>query len=124
MPRSEKGIVLLLVLSLIMIGAVLAGVIMNITLSHFELTRHKVQRIRAYYAALAGMNLAFEQLRVGNSSWTAGGNHTLCESGCDVNDADIPYRVDINITPTGGSNYTLNISANYTSTLPPFRGRN
>jgi len=105
-----------------MIGAVLAGVIMNITLSHFELTRHKVQRIRAYYAALAGMNLAFEKLRIQDSGWNVTSSHTLCKSGCDVTDADIPYPVAINITKTDAVNYTVNITVNYTTTST-FRGR-
>jgi Tfp pilus assembly protein PilX len=123
MPRIEKGIALFLVLSLIMVGAVLAGIIMNITLSHFELTRHKAHRIKAYYAALAGMNLAFEQLRVNNTSWTGNYNLTLCnQDSCNVTDPDIPYPVAINITKTDAVNYIVNITVNYTTTST-FRGR-
>jgi Tfp pilus assembly protein PilX len=121
MAKGEKGVALFLILSLLMVAAVLAGVIMNITLSHFELTRHKVQRVKAYYAALAGMNLAFEQLRTG--AWSGNNTYTLCSSGCTVNDADIPYTVTINITKTDSVNNTVNISVNYTSTLPTFRGK-
>ena len=122
MPRNEKGVALFMVLSLIVVGAVLAGVILNITLSHSELTRHKAQRIKAYYAALAGMNLAFEKLRINDTLWAGNYVRTLCRSGCDVNDPDIPYPVTINITQTDAVNYTVNVTVNYTTTST-FRGR-
>ncbi len=121
MLKKQSGMVLFLVLCLIIIAAVLSGIILNITLSHFELTRHKVQRIKAYYAALAGMNLALEQLRTG--AWT-NDTYTLCPSGsCTYIDTTIPYPVTINITSTDAVNKTVNITVDYTSSLPAFRGK-
>ena len=95
MTKHKKGFALLLILSLVMIAAILGGIVLNVTLNHFELTRHKVQRIQAYYAVMAGMNLAFERLRTGD--WDGNNTYTLCKSGCTVNDIDIPFSVSINI---------------------------
>lgn len=123
MSRSERGMTLFLVLSVIMVAAVLAGIIMNFTLNQIELTRHKAQRIKAYYAALAGMNLAFEKIRTNAEGWTTTSEHKL-GPGLEVSDPDIPYPVTIGIVQQpDGINYNLSITVNYTSTLPSLRGR-
>ncbi|MFA4984096.1 MAG: hypothetical protein WC559_02130 [Candidatus Omnitrophota bacterium] len=123
MSRSEKGMALFLVLSVIMVAAVLAGIVMNFTLNQIELTRHKAQRIKAYYAALAGMNLAFEKIRTNADGWNVTSVHYL-GPGLEVSDPDIPYPVTIDVVQQpDGINYNLSITVNYTSTLPSLRGR-
>lgn len=64
---KEKGIVLLVVLSTIFIVILLANILVGIMVSQSRLTRHKTSRIQAHYAAMAGINYAYESLRTG--SW-------------------------------------------------------
>lgn len=113
----KKGIVLYLVLATIFIVIILANVVMLIILSHSKLTFHQTSRIQAHYALLAGMNLAFENLRMEN--WGTG-SYALCPSadiGCTLTDADIPYRVDITIAASDARGIrNLTLTTNYTCT--------
>ncbi len=124
---NKKGVAIYLVLGTLFVAFVLAGVIVNIISSQGRLTQHQVSRVQAYYAGLAGMNLAMEKLRT--NAWTlpSSGNtlvKTLCSSGCDVNDADIPYTVTITIYPLNeapngaviSGTAGISISVNYTPT--------
>lgn len=117
MPKTlagKKGVVLLIVLATVLVTTVLAGVILSIISNQYNLTHHQVSRIQAYYADLAGMNLAFEKLRTGN--WTTG-TYSLCKSGCTVDDNDIPFRVNITISPPNASGIrTVNLTSDYTYT--------
>ena len=100
---KKKGVVLLIVLGTLLVVVSLAIAILSLILSHARLTHHQTSRIQAYYAALAGMNLARENLR--NGTWGTDTYH-LCKSGCsspDVNDWDIPYPVTITIGALGTS---------------------
>ena len=111
---GKKGVVLLIVLAMVMTTVVLAGVILSIVSNQYRLTHHKVNRIQAYYADLAGMNLAFEKLMTG--VWTTG-TYSLCKSGCDVDDYDIPFRVDITISdPDASGIRTVSLTSDYTYT--------
>ena len=114
---KKKGVVLLIVICTLLVVASLASVILSLILSHARLTYHQTSRIRAYYAVLAGMNLAAEKLRTG--TWTTG-SYTLCNSSCTVNDGDIPYSVSISIGALGtsidGVGRKITISTDYTYT--------
>jgi Tfp pilus assembly protein PilX len=66
---DKKGVALFMVLATILIIIVLASIVLTIISSQSRLTHHKVSRIQAYYAALAGMNYAFDNLRKGTSTW-------------------------------------------------------
>lgn len=115
---SHKGVATLLVLLIILIGVIVANATLMIISSQFRLSHHQVNRIKAFYAAQAGINYAVERLRT--KTW-ATGTYSICGSGCDVNDPDIPYRVDINIGASGsGINNTrlLTVSVNYTYNAP------
>jgi len=101
--NHKRGIVLFIVLGTLLVVASLATVILSLILSHGRLTYHQTSRIQAYYASMAGMNLARENLW--NETWTTGTYH-LCKSDCsspDVNDWDIPYPVTITIGAAGTS---------------------
>jgi len=122
MPRGvffittdRRGVALFIVLAVVLTVTVLANVILVIVSSHVKMTQHQVHRIQAYYAAQAGMGLAFEQLRSG--AW-ASGTYSLCNSSsCTVNDPDIPYRVDIAIGGAGsglGNTQRIDASVAYT----------
>ncbi len=65
---KEKAIALFIVLATILVIIALANAILTIILSQSRLTHHQVSRIQAYYAAMAGINFALEQLRTG--AWT------------------------------------------------------
>jgi Tfp pilus assembly protein PilX len=110
--NSKKGVVLYIVLCVLLTVVVLANIILHIISSQSRMTRHQVSRIQAYYASLAGMNLAIEKLKSGE--WNTG-QYTLGPANCNVNDTDIPYYVEINIGPTNPSGVrSINITANYT----------
>ena len=118
MRFKRKGVVLFIVLGTLLVVVILAAVILSLILSHSRLTLHQTSRIQAYSAALAGMNLARENLR--NGTWTTtplGSPYTLCKSGCTVNDADMPYKVTIEISaPDTKSIRTIKLTTAYTYT--------
>ncbi len=111
-----KGIAIFLVLLVILTVVVIANIVIILISSQQRFIHHEVSRIRAYYAAQAGINYAIEQLRRGQ--WSTG-TYSLCSSGCTINDIDLPpsYRVSIIIGAVGsGIDNTREIRAiaNYT----------
>lgn len=113
----ERGVALYLVLMTVLIVAVLAGVILTIILSQARLSYHQIGRTRAYYAALAGMNLAMENLRLGKwdtGSYAIGRCCTaICSENCTC-DFDIPYCVNITIVAANATSRQINLSVDYT----------
>lgn len=97
---GEKGIALFMALGLLLIVVVFANVILTIMLNQSRVTGHQVGRIQAYYAGIAGMNLALDNLL--NQQWgpagcVAAGTCTQeCTQAapCAVSDLDM-------IDPTG-----------------------
>jgi len=78
-----KGIALLTVLVVLLVVVALAEGILQIMLNQSRLTHHNVSRIQAYYAAMAGMKLAYENLRT--NSWplpnpASAYRHYMCQS--------------------------------------------
>lgn len=122
---NKRGVVLLIVLATLLIVASLASAVLGLILSHARLVYHQSSRIQAYYAALAGMNLAMEKIRIGESGWVPDSGSvtkTLCGSGCDVIDTDIPYPVSITIWEPGSSidniGRKISVTSTYTYTAP------
>ena len=113
---NERGVALYLVLMTVLIVAILSGVILTIILSQVRLSYHQIGRTRAYYAALAAMNLAFDRLN--SQTWGTGlytfGKCSPNWTGCNVNDADIPYRVNISIGDNLSGRRQINLTVNYT----------
>ena len=107
--KNNKGIVLFLVLSVIMLVIVLANIILMIVRSQSRLTHHQISRIRAYYAAQAGRNYALEMLRLG--TWTVPTaaepnpqTRRICSAagpGCNLVNSGLPYDVIVRIYRTG-----------------------
>lgn len=93
--RDEKGIALFMVLGTILIIVILANVMLTMISSQGRLTHHQVSRIQAYYAAQAGVNYAYESLRVG--TWNAAS--CPAPNGCRVSIfapallADFPHTI-------------------------------
>jgi Tfp pilus assembly protein PilX len=117
---ARKGVVLFIVLGTLLVVVSLTTVVLSLITSNAKLTNHEISRIRAYYAAFAGMNLARENIRLSTVGWVpAAGSvtRTLCSSGCDVNDTDIPYPVAITIwgpnTSIDGIGRKITIAATY-----------
>ena len=101
---QKKGVVLLIVLGTLLVVASLATVILSLILSHSRLTHHQTSRIQAYYAAMAGVNYALEQLRTG--SWIAGTN---CPTGspCTMAFDSGDFKPSILVSPTNGVLITI-----------------
>jgi Tfp pilus assembly protein PilX len=68
--NTNKGVVLIMVLSMILVVVALANIVILLISSQYRLTHHQASRIQAYYAAQAGMVLALENLRTG--AWSVG----------------------------------------------------
>ncbi|MFH0791140.1 MAG: hypothetical protein V2A64_05860, partial [Candidatus Omnitrophota bacterium] len=66
---EKKGVALFLVLAILFGVILLSGVVLNLITSQSKLTDHQVKRMQAYYAAQAGINYGFEQLRLNNPNW-------------------------------------------------------
>ena len=131
--RNNKGVALLIVMGTFLVVVVLANVILALISSQSRLTHHQVSRIRAFYAAKAGIVLAFEKLRL--KQWSQ--NPTLdtyyCINGrvnpatvCTqtIIDNDIlPMNVEIRITPaslnSGNPGNTARITATTDYTYTP-----
>jgi len=123
---NKKGIMLYLVLSSLLVVIILANILLNVILSQARFTKHKLSRIQAYYASMAGVNYAFEKLRLGNDpqwSSTTAFTRTLCRSGCDINDPQLPgsiQRVDIQVGAlSSGMDGTRRLRAMTIYTLSP-----
>jgi len=126
--RSKKGIALFIVLGIIMVVVVLSMVILRVTSSQSRLTNHQIERVRAYYAGKAGMNLAFYNLNKGTWSPPASGIRYYCINGAvdlvtctaTVNDAVIPYHVQIAVYPQyTGLNQTIKLEVKTSYTYTP-----
>ena len=74
--RNKKGVMLFIVLGMLLIVAIMIGGILGFISSSLRKTYHQVRRIKAYYAAMAGLNLAMHKLRTG--AWTAGSSYKIC----------------------------------------------
>lgn len=115
--RSNKGVVLFIVIANVFVVMLLASIILIIMKNNSRLSQKKINRIKAYYGASAGMIYAFDRLRAG--AWGEG-VYAICPAagpGCTVVESDIPYRVDINIGAPGSGipgTRSVVVTANYT----------
>jgi len=127
---NKLGIALYMVLGTIVIITILANIVLRLVSSQSRLTHHQISRIKAYYAAQAGLNYTLELLRLGKVTVPDEGSDPayVCLNGCiDANmmtanmhsDADIPYNVQVAINPANsGINTTarIEIAVDYTYT--------
>lgn len=121
MPRpgkNNKGVALFLVLATLLIVIIMANVIMAVMSSQSRLTHHQVSRIQAYYAALGGVNYAYDMLRKGN--WpipdpSATNTYDICRNAATgpqdcIEDTTIPRTID---------NIQISISGNQVAGCSP-----
>jgi len=121
---KKKGVILFMVLAILLIVSIVINGILNFVLSNYYQTFHRARRVKAYYAAMAGINLAIEKLRRGD--WQTGKFYKLCNSCSDsacnsincpnntiasgnLTDLDMPFNVTITITGTAPSNITATV---------------
>jgi len=129
---NNKGIALFIVIGIIMLVVVLAAVVLRVTATQSRLTHHQIERIRAYYADKAGMNLAFYKLRTG--AWSAPTSGTSPRYYCINNKVDaavtcyetpypdlsIPYNIQIAVYPIyTGVNKTIKLEVKTSYTYTP-----
>ncbi len=86
--KRKRGLLLLIVLATIMVVIILGNVIMNILLNQARLTAHQLNRTQGYYAAMAGINLAYENLRNGTWAIPAAG---VCPASVTFNATDLAF---------------------------------
>jgi len=104
----SRGVALLLLLGTIIVTGILSAVIANIILNQSRFSQHQVNRLRAYYSAMAVMQITRDNLF--NGTWSAPSSYDNYHA-----DADIPYPVDIMIgdpDPNGIS--TIRLTVDYT----------
>ncbi len=124
---NNKAVVLYMVLATILIVALLASILLNLTLSQARLTHHEVSRIQGFFAAKAGLVYAYEQLRSG--AWPTSSSTSFNLYDNDFPSSVVNKTVAITVTPVGGSGCLatkipsgvagcINSTATYTYTIP------
>lgn len=97
--KAQLGVTLYIVILMLVVVLTLAVIVVNLIVAHTRLTSHQIERIKAYYTAMAGINLAYTRLRTGywgdntyhlNKTGAAVG--TPCTTCVDTN---LPYNVTI-----------------------------
>lgn len=131
---NKKAVVLYIVLATLLIVVILAGALLNFTVSHSRLTHHSASRIQAYYAALAGINYALEQVRTGSWSIPSSGNsytRNLCRTCTppNIQEPNLPASVSnvailvadkdaVGCDPPTGISVCVSATSTYTYTMP------
>jgi len=81
----KKGIVLVVVMGVVMIMCALAIVAVSLALQETHQAEHKIARIKAFFAAQAGMIDGLDQLRLGTQPIPTIGSPTTYSLGESVN---------------------------------------
>lgn len=121
--NNQKAVILFIVLATILVVVLLSGAVLGIISNQSKLTQHKINRIKAFYAAKGMMNYAQAKLRAGSWSAPASGSgiinyacHRDCVPGGGIPagysgsslgnitaDPYIPYSIQVNIYPKNSS---------------------
>lgn len=134
--NNSRGMALFIVLGIFFIVVLLANITLGIISSQSRLTRHNISRIQAYYAALAGVNYAYEMMRTGAWPVPSGASpdyYSICRTGssCNYTDPDLPASISdgkvyitiyrsgaANCAPPAGTAACISASVDYTYTAP------
>ena len=125
--NNKKGTILVLVLGVIFVVVIFSAIIVSLMLSQSRLTKHQVDRTKAYYVGQAASNYALEMMRIGVAGWIPNNlviTKNFCKNitttcPCDVCDEDFAYNATVRISPKDASTYgtyPLNVTVNYTYT--------
>ena len=113
----NKGIVLFVVLMTVIMVVILGNIVLRIMFSENRFSHHKVSRIQAYYASLAGLRYASEMMRQynlnpsGYAAWvpvdsnpglpTVGtGTNTVCALLCPTSTCNTTSTLASTLCPT------------------------
>lgn len=125
--KNNKGMALLFVLTLVIIVALLAAIILGLLRTYSDLNMHKLARIQANYAGMGALNVAFDRLRRG--VYVVGASCTVAGGGCSVLNELYPFGdfypstisgVTIFISPPNGAGSADGVIA----ACPPSYGSN
>ncbi len=104
-----KGVALVAVLTVLLVVAILGSIVSMLMTSQGRLTHHQIQRIRASYAAQAGINLAYSKLCQGlwpyNDMFAINCTSVACTGSVTndalhrYNDPGLPFEVVIVVGP-------------------------
>jgi hypothetical protein len=97
---KRKSVALVLVLAILFSALLVAYITLVFFSSQSRLSHHQVSRIQAYYAGMAGINYAFEQLRRG--AWGQG-TYYLADSQFPHVIKDRKVEIEIGPLITAGS---------------------
>jgi Tfp pilus assembly protein PilX len=125
---KTRGVALYLVLAVLLVVVILSGAVLTLISSQSKISGHQVRRIQAYFAGQAGLNYAFEQLRLNNTSWIPNTTSPItmlmcgsanCPGTPNVTEADFPSSIRSVTIVLGPWNATtnqtpINATVNYT----------
>jgi Tfp pilus assembly protein PilX len=97
---KKKSVILITVMGIFITFTILALVALYLMTQHSRIAEYKIRRMRAIFAAKAGLIHALERLREGDNPNDINGTITI---------GSHPYPLDVNITITGSvGDYTVN----------------
>jgi Tfp pilus assembly protein PilX len=105
---KRKAVILIVVMGTLLIISILCVIALYIMTQESRIAEHKIKRMRALYAAQAGLVVTFESLRKGD--WTTYNSYYCINGPVDsgvsctdiITDSEIPYNVQIYVGPQGG----------------------
>jgi len=109
--KMKKGVILVVVMGILIVLSILALVGLYLISQESRIAEHKIRRMKAFYAAQAGMVIALEELRRGNWTISPTSDRYYCLNGAvdsgvscsdTVSDSNIPYNVQVKVGPQGG----------------------
>ena len=115
----RKGVVLVVVIGVLIVVFTLALVAMYIMTQDARVAEHKIRRVRALFAARAGMIHALEQARTGNANYTCTAG--TCGESINIGSGitgypvgGIPVNIVFHGATTGPMNtHQVDINVNY-----------
>ena len=91
---KRKGVILVIVIGVMLVIVILALAITYVMTQEAQVTEHKIKRMRAYYAAKAGVVYARDELR-SNSNYS-GGTINIGSGEIGYSSGGIPVNITVN----------------------------
>ena len=88
----RKGVILVVVIGIFFVISILALVAINVMTQQARIGEHKIKRMRAIYAAKAGIIKVYEGLRKGTTSFPTVGSPVTVNLG-DINGYTVVVKV-------------------------------
>ena len=110
----KRGVILITIIGILLVITFLALITISMMLQQARIAEHKVQRMKAVFAAKAGMIHILEELRKGNIALpTVGnpGNVTLANVNNYIVNLDIIAKGDVGCPNSAPSEYCIQATA-------------